>query len=67
MDLGNRPDLNTAAPGDFYELLGLEPNANAAAVRAAYRALQRIVHPDIIGTLVNCMQVSLQGVSYPAM
>ncbi|KAK9849494.1 hypothetical protein WJX84_009836 [Apatococcus fuscideae] len=49
VDLGNRPDLNTAAPGDFYELLGLEANADAAAVRAAYRALQRIVHPDIIG------------------
>lgn len=49
VDMGNRPDLNTAAPGDFYELLGVEENADQATVRAAYRSLQRVVHPDIIG------------------
>ena len=57
VDLGNRPDLNTAAPGDFYELLGLDSNADPAAVRAAYRALQRIVHPDIIGTPLLAYQL----------
>ena len=53
VDLGNRPDLNAAAPGDFYELLGLEPNADQAAIRTAYRGLQRIVHPDIIGKMLG--------------
>ena len=51
VDFGNRPDLNAAAPGNFYELLGLEASADQAAVRAAYRILQRLVHPDIIGML----------------
>ena len=50
VDFGHRPDLNAAAPGDFYELLGLDARADLPAVRAAYRSLQRLVHPDIIGT-----------------
>ena len=32
--------------------LGLDLDADAAAVRLAYRSLQRIVHPDIAGELL---------------
>ena len=42
-------DLDSAAPSDFYQLLSIDYDADAAAIRAAYRALQRIAHPDIAG------------------
>lgn len=42
-------DLNSAAPSDFYQLLGLEYDADGSAIRFAYRTLQRIAHPDIAG------------------
>lgn len=31
---------------DYYELLGVEPGASAAGVRAAYHSAQRRFHPD---------------------
>ena len=42
-------DLNTAAPSDFYQLLSIDYEADGPAIRAAYRALQRVAHPDIAG------------------
>ncbi|MCJ1423031.1 hypothetical protein MMC29_000912 [Sticta canariensis] len=42
-------DLDAGAPSDFYQLLGLEYDADGPAIRGAYRALQRIAHPDIAG------------------
>jgi curved DNA-binding protein len=32
---------------DYYALLGVEPDADAAAIKTAYRRLARKYHPDI--------------------
>lgn len=32
---------------DYYEILGVSPNAETAVISAAYKALTRIYHPDI--------------------
>ncbi len=37
------------APDDYYTLLRIAPGASAADVKAAYRALQKSVHPDLAG------------------
>lgn len=42
-------ELNVAAPCDFFQLLNVGFDATPAEVRAAYRALQLSVHPDIVG------------------
>lgn len=47
--VGNRPELSMSAPNDFFQLLGVEMEAEAPEIRLAYRSLQRIVHPDIAG------------------
>ena len=46
---GSDDALNRAAPSDFYELMGLEIDATQEQVKQAYRRLQRIMHPDIVG------------------
>jgi hypothetical protein len=35
------------ANADFYRTLGVEPDADGAAIRAAYRNLMRRYHPDV--------------------
>ncbi len=32
---------------DYYEILGVEPNADAKTIKAAYRKLARMYHPDV--------------------
>ena len=50
--------LDAAAPGDFYELLGLDfdDGVSAAAVRAAHRALAKHAHPDVVGPCATELQ-----------
>jgi hypothetical protein len=37
-------------PEGYYARLGVAPNAEAAAIAAAYRARARVLHPDVPGT-----------------
>jgi hypothetical protein len=41
--------LHPAAPSDFFQLLNVDFDASAPEIRSAYRTLQRLVHPDVIG------------------
>ncbi|HZK16369.1 MAG TPA: DnaJ domain-containing protein, partial [Solirubrobacterales bacterium] len=34
-------------PGDYYEILGVERDANKAEVKTAFRRLARELHPDV--------------------
>eukprot|EP00746_Dinoflagellata_sp_MGD_P001458 gnl/MRDRNA2_/MRDRNA2_102741_c0_seq1.p1 gnl/MRDRNA2_/MRDRNA2_102741_c0~~gnl/MRDRNA2_/MRDRNA2_102741_c0_seq1.p1 ORF type:complete len:505 (-),score=99.94 gnl/MRDRNA2_/MRDRNA2_102741_c0_seq1:142-1656(-) len=56
------PDLLEAAPSDFFELLGLDrenEEMTAKEVKAAYRKLARISHPDIAGEAATPLSVIL--------
>jgi hypothetical protein len=44
------PPRTRLDPEGFYTVLGLDPAANPAAIRAAFRRKAREVHPDIPGT-----------------
>lgn len=46
---GVERELLQAAPSDFFELMGVSENATKAEIKAAYRQLQKIGHPDIVG------------------
>jgi len=48
-----------AAPSDFFELLNLDLGASREEVRAAYRSIQRLVHPDVVGAEAHDMAVLL--------
>lgn len=41
--------MGQAAPSDYYELLRVSPTADAAQLKAAFRQLQRLAHPDVAG------------------
>ena len=41
--------LGQAAPSDYYELLRVPFTADAAQLKAAFRQLQRLAHPDVAG------------------
>ncbi len=44
------PPRTRLDPEGFYTVLGLDPAANPAAIRAAFRRKAREVHPDVPGT-----------------
>ena len=46
---GQAEAFNAAAPSDFFQLLNLDLGASTADIKQSYRALQRLVHPDLIG------------------
>lgn len=45
-DDGMRHNRGAMSPQEAYEVLGLEPGADAQTVRAAHRALMKKLHPD---------------------
>jgi ferredoxin len=53
--------LLDAAPCDFFELLGVDTGASAVDVKAAFRKLQRCVHPDIAGAAAEPLAVLLNS------
>ena len=46
---GQGEEFNAAAPSDFFQLLNLDLGATTTDIKQSYRALQRLVHPDLIG------------------
>lgn len=54
-----RPELNAAAPSDFYQLLCLDVGASREDVRAKYKSLLKVVHPDVVGSVANDLAILL--------
>jgi hypothetical protein len=54
--------LQQPAPEDFYSLLGIDPKKSCEQeVKAAYKRLQKITHPDIVGPSANNLAVLLNS------
>jgi ferredoxin len=53
------PDLLQAAPSDFFELLGIKEAATEKEIKAAYRRLQKVSHPDIAGEVATPLNIFL--------
>lgn len=54
-------DLAGVAPGDFFELLGVPLGAEKSDIKAAFRKLQRVVHPDIAGSTANDVAILMNA------
>jgi len=50
-------EYNASAPGDFYELLGVDKEAKSDVIKSAFRDKQRIVHPDVAGMIIPTWQL----------
>jgi hypothetical protein len=53
--------MDEAAPETFYELLGLQMGASLDDIRGAYRKLQRVVHPDVVGPSAHALAILLNA------
>jgi ferredoxin len=51
--------LGGAAPDNYYTLLRVAPGASFAEVKAAYRALAKLVHPDVVGAEAHDLAIVL--------
>jgi curved DNA-binding protein CbpA len=51
--------LAVSAPDDYYSLLRVAPGASFAEVKAAYRALAKLVHPDVVGEAAHDLAIVL--------
>ncbi len=51
--------LAVSAPDDYYRLLRVAPGASFAEVKAAYRALAKLVHPDVVGEAAHDLAIVL--------
>lgn len=52
-----RPDLNAAAPSDFYQLLCCELGASREEIKSSYKSLLKAVHPDVVGPSANDLAI----------
>ena len=50
-----------AAPCDFFELLGLDCDCDAKEVKAAFRRLTKMTHPDVVGAVAEPLAVLLNS------
>ena len=51
--------LGERAPEDYYSLLRVAPDASPADVKAAYRKLAKVVHPDLVGPAAHNLAIVL--------
>lgn len=56
-------EFNVPAPEDYYALLSLDLNSSPTPdqIKAAYRRLQRTVHPDVVGEAAQSLAVILNA------
>ena len=47
-------DVDDDAPVDFYQLLDCTPDASAEDIKAAYRRLMKLCHPDVLSDGEEC-------------
>jgi ferredoxin len=49
--------LGERAPEDFYVLLRVAPDSSAADIKAAFRKLAKLVHPDLVGPAAHNLAI----------
>ena len=49
--------LGERAPEDYYALLRVAPDSPAADIKAAYRKLAKLVHPDLVGPAAHNLAI----------
>ena len=51
-------DVRVTRPRDHYDVLGVDRNANAKTIKAAYRRRMRELHPDTAGRVVDTEEIA---------
>lgn len=61
--------MPTSSIPDYYDLLGVAPDADAITIKRAYRRLARVVHPDTGGTagMFRMLTVAYETLADPAL